>query len=103
MFRTRAVTLNSPPSIEDFALFSAIWIHMQASQDVEQPQDIAPVDQEQESQTENPAEPMDAESQAANEQLALLQAIPELMEKVAVIAYVMSNFSSSTLTITITN
>jgi hypothetical protein len=55
---------------------------MQATEETDHAQEPTIAEQIETVQVENADQPMDAESDAVNEQLALLQAIPELMEKV---------------------
>lgn len=55
---------------------------MQASQELDQPHEPAAAGNIEVMQIENADQPMDAETDAASQQLAALQAIPELMEKV---------------------
>lgn len=55
---------------------------MQATEEIDHAQEPTIAEQIETVQVENADQPMDAESDAVNEQLALLQAIPELMEKV---------------------
>ena len=55
---------------------------MQATEEIDHAQEPTIAEQIEAVQVENADQPMDAESDAVNEQLALLQAIPELMEKV---------------------
>jgi hypothetical protein len=58
---------------------------MQATDELDHAQEPTIAEQIESVQLEDAEQPMDAESDAANEQLALLQAIPELMEKVTTI------------------
>ncbi|KAI9288803.1 hypothetical protein BC943DRAFT_121972 [Umbelopsis sp. AD052] len=56
---------------------------MQSTDEIDHTQEPSIAEQIETVQVENADQPMDAESDAANEQLALLQAIPELMDKLA--------------------
>ena len=80
-FQFNVVSSQNPVEFVLCSLF-AIRIDMQASQELDQPHEPAAAGNIEVMQIENADQPMDAETDAASQQLAALQAMPELMEKV---------------------
>lgn len=80
-FDKRARAQKSKP-VTGSSCCAALSNLMQASEELDHAQEPTIAEQIEAVQVENADQPMDAESDAVNEQLALLQAIPELMEKV---------------------